>query len=75
MTQGYNEDIYVRQHHDQLGIPDITIGNLIRRYWNCVGIDKTKCLSGNMRIHNIDFRRNPEKRFDLISFHPKNNIN
>ena len=65
--EGYNLDQgYAKQRNSynesrlkNIDAPDIMLVNVLIKYWYCFGINKTLCNFGNLRIHNMDFRRNP----------------
>ncbi len=40
--------------------------DVITRYWSCFGVGKEECDVGNMRVHNIDFRRNISSQFSFL---------
>jgi hypothetical protein len=76
LVQGYNNryNIYdVENPQKTMNIPDVMLGNILKKYWNCLGINKKQCHFGNLRIHNTDFRRNPNDKYNLFDLPFVNN--
>lgn len=66
-SEGYlTQTHYGRNIIDTINWPDTALSDVIKHYWSCFGIDKEECDIGNMRVHNIDFRRNTRLQFSFV---------
>lgn len=68
LVQGYQDEYKDKYSNIRLGevkLPDTMLSEIIKQYWPCFGNDKTLCRYEKLRIHNMDFRRNPNPKYDL----------
>ncbi|CAH6419448.1 Hypothetical protein HVR_LOCUS635 [uncultured virus] len=70
LIYGYQDDykdFYNQMRSERMIFSNIgTLPNILTRYWYCFGNEDNYCNNLNMRIHNIDFRRNPKSKYDFM---------